>query len=311
MGLFSSLGKIAGGIVGGPTGAALGGALGGGLDSSRDNRDFKQNRDYNTQQQSLASDKSYKRQKEFTQNTIGWRVADAKRSGIHPLFALGATPNSFSPSQFIPGQGPTGNNRIAGDGIDVNMFQKQSKNPNVQRHADLTLQGLGLDNDIKRLEAKRLEQMLLAEQQKGNGVVPLSGINQIIREGTPLIPGQKDTAGYSITRPAERVSESRTKPGVQAGAPSPGFKQISQPNGRVDLLPSQEYGEVEGLVAALKYFSQPQNIKNLTKDAEQALHAAFTAPYFQALQDGQKAYYEKKLKHIMYLKRHPTRKSRR
>lgn len=36
-------------------------------------------------------------QKEFAQNGIKWRVEDAKRSGIHPLYALGAQVTPYSP----------------------------------------------------------------------------------------------------------------------------------------------------------------------------------------------------------------------
>ena len=44
------------------------------------------------------STKNYKAQLQFAQNSIRWRKDDAKASGIHPLFALGANPASFSPS---------------------------------------------------------------------------------------------------------------------------------------------------------------------------------------------------------------------
>lgn len=36
-------------------------------------------------------------QKEFAQSGIQWKVEDAKKAGIHPLFALGANTHSFSP----------------------------------------------------------------------------------------------------------------------------------------------------------------------------------------------------------------------
>ncbi len=42
-------------------------------------------------------------QKEFAQNSIRWRVADAKAAGIHPLYALGASSASFSPIQGYGG----------------------------------------------------------------------------------------------------------------------------------------------------------------------------------------------------------------
>lgn len=36
-------------------------------------------------------------QKEFAQNAIQWKVADAKAAGVHPLFGLGASTGSFTP----------------------------------------------------------------------------------------------------------------------------------------------------------------------------------------------------------------------
>lgn len=36
-------------------------------------------------------------QREFAQNGIRWRVADATAAGVHPLYALGANTHSFSP----------------------------------------------------------------------------------------------------------------------------------------------------------------------------------------------------------------------
>ena len=47
-------------------------------------------------------------QREFAQKGVQWRVEDAKKAGLHPLYAIGAQGASFSPSAFIPGQAPTG-----------------------------------------------------------------------------------------------------------------------------------------------------------------------------------------------------------
>ena len=48
------------------------------------------------------STKNYKAQKQFAQNSIRWKVKDAKFAGIHPLFAMGANPASFTPSAPTP-----------------------------------------------------------------------------------------------------------------------------------------------------------------------------------------------------------------
>ena len=41
---------------------------------------------------------NYEAQKEFAQNGIRWKVEDAKRAGIHPLYALGASTQGYSPT---------------------------------------------------------------------------------------------------------------------------------------------------------------------------------------------------------------------
>lgn len=42
---------------------------------------------------------NYQRSKEFAQNSVLWRVQDAKQAGIHPLYAFGAP--TFSPSTSV------------------------------------------------------------------------------------------------------------------------------------------------------------------------------------------------------------------
>lgn len=45
-----------------------------------------------------ANKKNARLQKDFAQNSIQWRVADAKKAGVHPIYALGAPTMSASPS---------------------------------------------------------------------------------------------------------------------------------------------------------------------------------------------------------------------
>lgn len=78
MGLFSS---IAGSLT-----DAAGSILGGSISDKR-------NQAYANQ----MWQKNYNAQKEFAQNSIQWRVQDAKKAGIHPLYAMGQTPG-YTPS---------------------------------------------------------------------------------------------------------------------------------------------------------------------------------------------------------------------
>lgn len=83
MGFLDKIGV--GNIVGSAIGAA--GSLFGGAISD------KRNQAYADQ----MWQKNYNAQKEFAQNSIQWRVQDAKKAGIHPLYAMGQTPG-YTPS---------------------------------------------------------------------------------------------------------------------------------------------------------------------------------------------------------------------
>lgn len=52
----------------------------------------------NNQRRNLRNaEEQIKLQREFAQNGIQWRVADAKKAGIHPLYALGANTATYTP----------------------------------------------------------------------------------------------------------------------------------------------------------------------------------------------------------------------
>lgn len=76
-----NIGSLAGPLIG------AGASLVGGLASQR----------LASNQAAYVSSMNYKQAKEFAQNQIQWRVADAKKAGIHPLAALGASLYQASP----------------------------------------------------------------------------------------------------------------------------------------------------------------------------------------------------------------------
>ena len=131
MGLFDGgIGDIAGAV-----GSVVGGGLG--LIGSA-----------NSQANAAAINKfNYEAQKEFAQNSIRWRVADAKAAGLHPLAALGAQSSGYTPSATI------------GDSPDFSFLQDVG-------------QGIGRAVDAKRTNRERLEQerkqnLLFNEELKG------------------------------------------------------------------------------------------------------------------------------------------------
>lgn len=52
----------------------------------------------NRKAQEQVNQQNYQAQKEFAQNSIQWKVDDAKKAGLHPLAAIGAQSSYYTPS---------------------------------------------------------------------------------------------------------------------------------------------------------------------------------------------------------------------
>lgn len=127
MGLFGDVAGAVGSVVGGALGLA---------GSAASNANAAAINKFN-----------YKAQKEFAQNSIRWRVADAKAAGLHPLAALGAQSSGYTPSATI------------GDSPDFSFLQDVGQN-------------IGRAIDAKRTNRERVEQerkqnLLFKEELKG------------------------------------------------------------------------------------------------------------------------------------------------
>lgn len=98
-------------------------------------------------------------QRDFAQMGVRWRVDDAKAAGIHPLAALGAQTQSFSPVQLGDTGSTNWSSALSGLGLDKmgqNTDRAERATQTVaQRDAavasKLELQGKSLDNEFKRL----------------------------------------------------------------------------------------------------------------------------------------------------------------
>lgn len=125
--------------------------------------DFFASKDANEKRQEMANAEAA-RQYEFAQKGIGWRVQDAKNAGVHPLFALGASTASYSPQSIgIEKESLGGALAEMGQGVQraVNAEATQDQRKAVAAFDAVKLEGLKLDNDIKRAslasELKKLQ----------------------------------------------------------------------------------------------------------------------------------------------------------
>lgn len=98
-----------------------------------------------------AADQQADNQIKFAKNAIQWKVADAKKAGIHPLYALGANTTSYSPVSV-------GQPDLGAMGQDIGSAIERVSNPQEKASgalAGLALERAGLENDLLRAQIAR------------------------------------------------------------------------------------------------------------------------------------------------------------
>lgn len=109
----------------------------------------------NANSQKSANSFNYNAQKEFAQNGIQWRVADAKKAGIHPLFALGGQGALYSPSAQSVGDYGLAS---AGSAMGQAVASRQSsfeRSMQSEQLANMKLQNSLLESQIANLDTER------------------------------------------------------------------------------------------------------------------------------------------------------------
>lgn len=109
-------------------------------------------------------------QKQFAQEGIQWKVADAKRAGIHPLYALGASTASYSPvsvgsSSYSPIPETGLAQGLASAGQDISRAVTSVLSPSERQYQDavraLDLQRMGLSNELLKSQIARERQVTM------------------------------------------------------------------------------------------------------------------------------------------------------
>ena len=208
-------GSIAGGI-----GAAVGGIAG--LISSGKSQ----------ANASKLNELNYQHQKEFAQNGIRWKVADAKAAGLHPLAALGASTAQYTPATAI-GDSPDWSfladaGQSIGRAVDAKRTQQERVEQQQKQDAAFALkaenqkaendliraQTASIQQDMALRQAKAAEQAVRTQQQ----VPPMPSLAP---DGS-LMPGQSNATspGGIESKPAEIVVNEPGRPGQERGSVS-------------------------------------------------------------------------------------------
>lgn len=110
----------------------------------------------------------YLQQKEFAQSGIQWKVQDAEKAGIHPLYALGANTIAYSPQTV--GSTPKDYSWVGNAGQNIGRAMDATRSNPARGAAlaltNLQLEGLKLDNDYKRVQ---LASAISTVRQPGTG----------------------------------------------------------------------------------------------------------------------------------------------
>lgn len=162
-------------------------------------------------------DKDRKLQKEFAQQGIQWKVADAKAAGIHPLAALGAQTTSFSPVSV--GE-PSLASGLASAGQDISRAVDATRNQTQKVDAytktvqDLNVRRMGLENELLASQIAKVNQAGVSPALPG-------ATDQYLLEGqgnSPLVTNS----------PLERTVGARGAPFQEPGAiPDVGFSRTA------------------------------------------------------------------------------------
>lgn len=158
-------------------------------------------------------------QREFAQNGIQWKVADAKAAGIHPLYALGASTSSYAPISV-------------GSPLPAamsNMGQDLSRAFNATRSSSARLEAFSEASQGLQLKNMDLQNQLLASQiakiNQAGSPPAMPGINErFMVEGQPqpstAVPSGVPGTSLINTKPMERQAASPEAPYQEAGAVS-------------------------------------------------------------------------------------------
>jgi len=201
-----------------------------------------------------AANQNYQHQKQFAQSGIQWKVQDALKAGIHPLYAMGAQTTSFQPTA-VGGSDfglPDAGQNIA-RAIDATRTTPESAL--ALRSSQVQLEGLQLDNDLKRTQLASA--IRLANQTGAHPAMPSPFDRQVL-------PGQADSGVFPDSgSPAQHMLRqpqftSNLRLGGRDWAPNPAWSDAQNYEDRYGEMSDYTFGPA---IALSDYFYNMRNAR--------------------------------------------------
>lgn len=201
--------------------------------------------------QNVAS-MNYEAQKEFAQNGIRWKVEDAKRAGIHPLYALGASTQGYSPTAGYTGDfGISDAAAQLGQGYERAQQAKMTKEERDKQDIRDAIQDMAALEDLNQKRRMNDAQIRLANSEIFRNFA--LSTNALRKTGLPpampgglggVIAGQGNSYATGQTTPeiSSVVTSEKGTPSVQAGSP-PDVRFYRTISGGRAPLPTEEAGD--------------------------------------------------------------------
>jgi len=188
-------------------------------------------------------------QRDFAQQGIQWKVEDAKKAGLHPLFALGAQTHSYAP-QSIGSASPdfsllAQSGQSIGRAIDATRPALDKIGGFQNAIMSTQLEGLQLDNDIKRAT---LASQIALGRTSGPGM-PSDGVSTFGGQGDVLKQfGKVDGPSFEIETKRDPSMPNRQDlvpgagPSIQFSKNSTGGYDPVIPNQLAEAYEADPYG---------------------------------------------------------------------